>query len=154
MQIISSHYWVLRTARAAGRTSTRFVPSETDSRSACASGRDYVFGGVRNQTGSCSKQIVSTVPDKDALAMRKHRCMYRATQRGLRELDVLLGEWTRRKVGQLSERQVAELEQILACESPQLFQYITGQLEPPTDLGKLPLFQQLLRDTRHCSKSP
>ncbi|KAK4529830.1 hypothetical protein CCYA_CCYA02G0687 [Cyanidiococcus yangmingshanensis] len=119
-----------------------------------ASLRDRAFVTVHQvQLRFCWEHSVSASSVHDALLVRKRRCLYRSTQRGLRELDLLLGEWTRRELDQLSEQQVNELEQILNYESLQLYCYITGQMTPPTELERLPLFQRLVQETKARSAS-
>jgi len=93
---------------------------------------------------------VSTATDANALETRKRRCLYRANQRGLRELDILLGEWTQRHLATFTEQDVSELEQVLDHESPLLYLYITEQRQPPAELARLALFQRLVRETRQA----
>lgn len=58
--------------------------------------------------------------------------MFRSRNRGWLELDVLLGCWAAKHVPRMkTETEIARVEALLEAETPHLFQWITGQVEPP-----------------------
>eukprot|EP00887_Chlorella_sp_A99_P002170 scaffold21.g2170.t1 len=63
-----------------------------------------------------------------------NKLLYRSRQRGWLELDLLVGMWADRHVAALSSEELADFEGVLRLENPDLFKWLTGQLEPPAEL--------------------
>ncbi|CAM6051392.1 unnamed protein product [Sphagnum compactum] len=63
-----------------------------------------------------------------------NRILYRSRQRGYLELDLLLGKWAENNAAQLNEKRLQDLVDLLEQENPDLWQWLTGQAEPPSDL--------------------
>jgi succinate dehydrogenase flavin-adding protein (antitoxin of CptAB toxin-antitoxin module) len=62
------------------------------------------------------------------------RILYRSRQRGYLELDLLLGKWAENNAAHLNEKRLQDLVDLLEQENPDLWQWLTGQAEPPSDL--------------------
>ncbi|KAA8492944.1 Succinate dehydrogenase assembly factor 2, mitochondrial [Porphyridium purpureum] len=91
------------------------------------------------------------------LSSRQKRALYRSKQRGWLEMDVILGRWTSLHMQRLLESQkpgappsvlgdeqgMAQLERILDAETPDIFKWVTGQQEPPADVGGSTVFQSI-----------
>jgi succinate dehydrogenase flavin-adding protein (antitoxin of CptAB toxin-antitoxin module) len=60
------------------------------------------------------------------------RLMYHAKQRGWLELDLIIGNWAEQNRKSLASdaELTTEFENLLAVENPDLFKYLTGQMEP------------------------
>eukprot|EP00455_Lapot_gusevi_P008353 TRINITY_DN1362_c0_g1_i2.p1 TRINITY_DN1362_c0_g1~~TRINITY_DN1362_c0_g1_i2.p1 ORF type:complete len:157 (-),score=44.96 TRINITY_DN1362_c0_g1_i2:139-549(-) len=80
--------------------------------------------------------------EKEPRDVRFKRMLWRAKQRGMLELDILLGKWAERHMHKLTEAQLQEFDQILDLETPELLKYIDGRLEIPEEL-QTPLLLQL-----------
>ena len=70
--------------------------------------------------------------------------LYRARQRGLLELDVIVGSFAEKKLPTFTDKQVEEFGEILSVESPDLFKYLSGQLAPSDGLSQNGVFRALL----------
>lgn len=70
-----------------------------------------------------------------------NKAMYRAKQRGLLELDLVMGIYAERNVPTMSSEQLAETERLLREENVDLWQWITQQSEAPEHVQQNPVFQ-------------
>eukprot|EP00903_Cladosiphon_okamuranus_P016043 g14813.t1 len=64
-------------------------------------------------------------------AVRRKRLVYRSKQRGWLEVDLLLGSWAEKNVAGLSLADMDRYEDILNLETVDIFNFITGNAEPP-----------------------
>jgi antitoxin CptB len=64
------------------------------------------------------------------LAIRKKRALYRATHRGTRELDLLLGRYAHDALAAMSEAELAAFELFLTFPDPEIDQWMRGQQAP------------------------
>ena len=69
------------------------------------------------------------------LALRCKRLLYRATRRGMRELDTTYGAWVATLVadGAVDEARVAALEALLERTEPELLDLLQGRLAPQNE---------------------
>lgn len=73
---------------------------------------------------------------------RRRRILYRSWHRGIREMDLILGQFCDASIGELSEADLDELERIMAHEDNDLIKWITGEKPVPDDL-RSPLFERI-----------
>lgn len=78
-------------------------------------------------------------------AAATRRVMYRASQRGLLELDLILGGYAKERAGKMDAKEFAALEQVLEEENPVLLRAVTGQAPPPPSLQDNPVMQEILQ---------
>lgn len=69
--------------------------------------------------------------------------MYRAKQRGLLELDLLIGIFAERHVPSMSSERLAETQRLLDEENVDLFKWLTQQSEAPQHVQQNSVFQVL-----------
>ncbi|KAF4674448.1 ATP-dependent RNA helicase ddx55 [Perkinsus chesapeaki] len=69
---------------------------------------------------------------------RKKVLLYRARQRGYLELDVILGSFADRYLRDMPEGEVDEFEEVLALENPDLYKWLSAQVQSVA----IPLFLQ------------
>merc|ERR1712070_375806 len=74
----------------------------------------------------------------------RRRLIYRSKQRGWLELDIMLGDWSSENLKNLGEKELKEYEALLDQENPDLFKWLTGQLEAPEEIQG-PVFKQLMQ---------
>jgi antitoxin CptB len=74
---------------------------------------------------------------------RERRALYRAQQRGLRELDLIIGKWAEENISRLSDEELGELEHLLAAEIPDMFQWLSGQSSPPEEFASSSILREL-----------
>ena len=67
----------------------------------------------------------------EALETRRKRLLWRASHRGLREMDLLLGGFARSHIERLSERELDELETIIAIPDQELMSWLLGDVSVP-----------------------
>jgi antitoxin CptB len=56
----------------------------------------------------------------DDLAMRRRRALYRATHRGSKELDFLLGRFTEQAIETMSDADIGVLERLIEIPDPDI----------------------------------
>ena len=61
---------------------------------------------------------------------RRKRLQFRCWHRGTKELDLLLGSFADRHLGDLDGDQLGRLEALLEVPEPLLYAWVTGQLPP------------------------
>mmetsp|Transcript_15319 Transcript_15319/g.25282 ORF Transcript_15319/g.25282 Transcript_15319/m.25282 type:complete len:143 (-) Transcript_15319:186-614(-) len=93
------------------------------------------------------------VPMQEALAAQltqndweisRRALLYRSTQRGWLELDLLLGSWARKNINALNEQQLREFDAILLQENPDLYKWITQAVPIPEHLRSFEVMTMLL----------
>ena len=82
--------------------------------------------------------------DDDDFAMRRRRALYRATHRGSKELDFLLGRFTEQTIETMSEAELCVLERLIDAPDPD----IAVSLFDGNSLGE-PELDGLMRRLRH-----
>ncbi len=73
---------------------------------------------------------------------RRRRILFRSRRRGLREMDIALGNFAESALPALSEDELAEFELWLDLPDPDLLAWLTGEAEPPAEIDT-PLFRRL-----------
>lgn len=83
-----------------------------------------------------------TIRTSADLDPRRRRILYRAWHRGIREMDLMLGQFADAEIADLSETDLDELEIIMAEEDNDLVKWITGELPVP-ERFQTPLFARI-----------
>lgn len=68
-----------------------------------------------------------------ALEKRRKRLIYRCWHRGTKELDLLIGCFADRHLGELDEGQLGRFESLLEVPEPLLYDWLTGASRPPAE---------------------
>lgn len=76
------------------------------------------------------------------ISPRRKRILFRAWHRGIREMDLILGQFADDHIGTLSDEQLDELEVIMREEDADLVKWITGELPVPESY-RTPLFEKI-----------
>lgn len=79
----------------------------------------------------------------DDHALRLKRLHYRANHRGMRELDMLVGQFADDRVPGMTPDEAAVFEALLAVEEPDLMAWIIGTAPVPAE-HDTPLFRQMM----------
>jgi antitoxin CptB len=66
----------------------------------------------------------------DGLEIRRKRALYRASHRGTKELDLILGRYASACVPGMDEARLTAFEQFLACPDPNIDLWIRGSSAP------------------------
>jgi len=75
--------------------------------------------------------------------IRRKRLLWRASHRGTREMDLLLGGFAQAYIDSFSEAELDELETIIDLSDPQLMGWILGDIQVPPPQAT-PLLKALL----------
>lgn len=73
---------------------------------------------------------------------RRRRILYRCWHRGIREMDLVLGQFAEAEIGDLSDEQLDHLEVIMAEEDHDLVRWVTGA-DPTPERYQTPLFAKI-----------
>lgn len=65
------------------------------------------------------------------LEPRRKRLLFQAWHRGTREMDLLLGRFADATIGEWSDEETREMEDLLSVPDTELYRWITGQDVPP-----------------------
>ncbi|MBX9457177.1 MAG: succinate dehydrogenase assembly factor 2 [Rhizobium sp.] len=84
----------------------------------------------------------STITSAD-LDPRRRRMLFRAWHRGIREMDLILGQFADSEIAKLGETDLDEFESILGEDDNDLFKWVCGKTEAPARL-QTPLFRRIL----------
>ena len=68
---------------------------------------------------------------------RRRRILYRCWHRGIREMDLVFGEFAENNISELSDAELDEFETIMAEEDQDLNRWITGADPVPEHLPKM-----------------
>lgn len=91
-----------------------------------------------------------TRPDHSGLSPRKRQAIFRATHRGTREMDILLGGFVEYEIHSFSENEMTDLEHLMQAPDWDIYKWVTGTLTVP-DNYNTPLFQRWV--AYHAEKS-
>jgi antitoxin CptB len=84
------------------------------------------------------------------LDVRRKQILYRSWHRGMREMDLIMGQFADAEIGNLSDEDVAEFERLIEVMDRDLLGWITGEIETPSNYDT-PLFRRLKIFHTHTS---
>ena len=84
-----------------------------------------------------------------ALDERRRRILFRAWRRGLREMDLVMGQFADANLPAMSEAELDEFERLLEIPDPQILAWITGSEAIPPH-HDTPLFTRLCSAPREA----
>ena len=64
---------------------------------------------------------------------RRKRILYRCQHRGMKEMDIFLGEFAKAHVARLSESDLADLERLMDVFDQDLLKWMTGRQSVPVE---------------------
>lgn len=102
---------------------------------------------------ACEKRIsTSEAANADVEKHEERRraekvAVYRGTQRGLLELDELIGKFVKSNVHRMSDHTLSELHLVLSEENPSLFKWLTRQERAPERMAHNTAFNMLMQST-------
>ncbi|MGE0004767.1 MAG: succinate dehydrogenase assembly factor 2 [Parvibaculaceae bacterium] len=68
---------------------------------------------------------------RESVETRRKRLLWRASHRGTREMDLLLGGFARSRIERFSETELDELEAIIGVPDPELTGWLLGGVPVP-----------------------
>ena len=82
-------------------------------------------------------------PADDQLESARKRLIWRASRRGIKEMDILVGGFAARELPAMSAAELRIFETLLDIPDQQLLSFVTRQETVPADLDS-PMLQRLL----------
>jgi antitoxin CptB len=79
------------------------------------------------------------VPESDT---RRRRLLFRATHRGTKEADLMVGGFVARHLSAFSEAELAEIEAVLDLPDVDLADWLSGRREPPPSV-RTPMLERM-----------
>jgi len=86
-----------------------------------------------------------------ALDERRRKILFRAWRRGMREMDLVMGQFADANLAEMSEAELDELEKLMAAPDPEVLSWITGGTPTPPAYDT-PLFARLCAAPREALK--
>ena len=77
-----------------------------------------------------------------ALDERRRKILFRAWRRGMREMDLVMGQFADASLPAMSDAELDEFERLLEAPDPQVLAWITGEEATPSEFDT-PLFERL-----------
>lgn len=81
---------------------------------------------------------------------RRRKILFRAWHRGIREMDLLMGQFADAEIGTLTESELDDFEALIEVPDRDLFSWITSSEETPTNYDTA-LFRRLKAFHTHTS---
>lgn len=75
--------------------------------------------------------MTGTQRTSDGLDARRRKVLFRAWHRGTREVELLTGRFADAQIGELSEAEMDDFEQLIEVPERDLIGWITGKLDLP-----------------------
>lgn len=69
------------------------------------------------------------------LDMRRKKLLYRASYRGFKEADLLIGGFARAHLPEMTEAELNEFEALLRLNDRDLYAWAVGDAEPPANVA-------------------
>lgn len=70
----------------------------------------------------------------ESIENKRKRLIFRSWHRGTKEMDLIMGSFADENVSGFSEGELAQYEEILMQNDPDLYSWISGQVEPPANV--------------------
>ena len=71
---------------------------------------------------------------ENSLEARRKRLLWRATRRGIKEMDIIVGGFAEANLAKLGEKELDDFEKVLEIPDQDLLSYATLQTEVPAHL--------------------
>ena len=82
--------------------------------------------------------------EDESIENKRRRLIFRSNHRGTKEMDLVMGSFANAHVTAFSEEELAEYDELLTNNDPDLYNWITGKEEPPEDVEGMSVFMKLL----------
>lgn len=86
--------------------------------------------------------MTGTLRSSSDLDIRRRKALFRSWHRGIREMDLVLGRFADAEIGNLSDAELDEYEQLMEVPDRDLFQWLTGEVATPENYAT-PVFARI-----------
>ncbi|HZH27575.1 MAG TPA: succinate dehydrogenase assembly factor 2 [Azospirillaceae bacterium] len=87
---------------------------------------------------------MSETATREPVEVRRKRLQFRSWHRGTREMDLLMGSFADKNLGDFDHAQLDAYEALLELSDPDLYNWIAGRETVPVDVDS-PVLQLLIR---------
>ena len=75
---------------------------------------------------------------------KRKRLIFRSGHRGTKEMDIILGSFATKHVPDFTVQELADYDDLLCHNDPDLYNWITEKEDPPTDVAEMSVYQKLM----------
>jgi antitoxin CptB len=86
--------------------------------------------------------MTGSTRSSDGLDDRRRRLLFQSWHRGIREADLIMGRFADRHIGELTEAELDQYEQLMDAQEHDLVAWLTGQSVVPPEQDT-PIFRRL-----------
>ena len=79
----------------------------------------------------------------ETIENKRRRLIFRSDHRGTKEMDLILGSFAKKHVPDMSEDELAQFDDLLKENDPNLYNWITGKENPPANI-ETAVFKKLM----------
>jgi antitoxin CptB len=83
-----------------------------------------------------------TQRSSEGLDARRRRVLFRSWHRGMREVDLLLGQFADARIGDLTEEELDQFEHFMDAQDPDIFSWFAGS-KPVDPAYAAPIFETI-----------
>jgi antitoxin CptB len=94
---------------------------------------------------SNDNQKLKQPSEQETIEITRKRLRYQSWHRGCKETDVILGHFCDQHIESLDAKGLKRFEEILDQDDADLYRWLTGEQDVPTDIQANPILQQLLK---------
>ncbi|MBO0905680.1 succinate dehydrogenase assembly factor 2 [Jiella sonneratiae] len=76
------------------------------------------------------------------LDIRRRKALFRSWHRGIREMDLVLGQFADARIAEMSDADLADFEQLMEAPDRDIFAWLTGEAETPQNFDTA-VFRQI-----------
>lgn len=87
--------------------------------------------------------MTGTTRSSEGLEPRRAKLLFRSWHRGMREMDLILGQFADAEIDALNDAELDQYEQLLDINDTEFLPWITGERPVPANLDS-PLLQKIL----------
>jgi antitoxin CptB len=84
------------------------------------------------------------IMSENSLENRKKKIIYRSWYRGCKETDRILGHYVKQNIERFDESQLDDLEEILALQDVDIYNWLSGKQKTPANVMENPIFKELM----------
>lgn len=94
--------------------------------------------------------MTGTVRTSADLDVRRRRILFRSWHRGMREMDLLMGQFADATISELSDAELDDYELLIEAPDRDIFRWLTGEADTPSNYDT-PVFRRLKAFHQHTA---
>ncbi len=85
----------------------------------------------------------------ETIENKRKRLIFRSAHRGIKEMDLIMGSFAVQNVGDFTAEELAEYDELLCHNDPDLYNWITKKEGIPAKILSMSVFDKLLKHRLH-----